>query len=257
MKLTSRILTAIAIAGVGLPIIYFGAWLLKGLIIILSLLLGWEAGKLRAFKQPLMVSLLVIAALISLTFVSDGIVVYVIGFWLLLIFFLPYWDFDYKLLDILTLLTMVLLVALGFRAVIALRERNMMLVYLVILTAILTDTFAFFIGSFLGKHKLAPQISPNKTIEGSLAGWLGAGIFAFLFNYFTKLSLPFYFVSCFALLSPVVTQIGDLAFSLIKRNYGLKDFSNIFGTHGGVFDRLDSLVFGFILMNFLINVVLG
>lgn len=106
------------------------------------------------------------------------------------------------------------------------------------------DSFALFGGIRFGKHKLAPLVSPNKTIEGCLCGALAsiaAGVILYLLPIFPQFSLPVFIIT--ALLSSTLGQIGDLAESLIKRMIGVKDFSNLIPGHGGMFDRADSLLF--------------
>ena len=106
------------------------------------------------------------------------------------------------------------------------------------------DSFALFGGMRFGKHKLAPLVSPNKTIEGCLCGALAsiaAGVILYLLPIFPQFSLPVFVIT--ALLSSTLGQIGDLAESLIKRMIGVKDFSNLIPGHGGMFDRADSLLF--------------
>ncbi len=106
------------------------------------------------------------------------------------------------------------------------------------------DSFALFGGSRFGKHKLAPLVSPKKTIEGSLCGALAslvAGLIIWVLPVFPSLSLPVCLITC--LVSSTMGQIGDLAESLIKRMIGVKDFSDLIPGHGGMFDRVDSLIF--------------
>ncbi|MBR1457551.1 MAG: phosphatidate cytidylyltransferase [Oscillospiraceae bacterium] len=106
------------------------------------------------------------------------------------------------------------------------------------------DSFALFGGMRFGKHKLAPAVSPNKTIEGCLCGALAslvAALILYLLRIFPQISLPVYLIT--ALLASSLGQIGDLAESLIKRMIGVKDFSDLIPGHGGMFDRADSLLF--------------
>lgn len=110
------------------------------------------------------------------------------------------------------------------------------------------DTFAFFTGLTLGKHRLAPKVSPKKTVEGSvggLAGNVACGLlFVFVMERFFGGSVIGYGpMLLLSLLCGVVAQIGDLSFSLIKREFGIKDYGRIFLAHGGVLDRFDSVLF--------------
>lgn len=118
-----------------------------------------------------------------------------------------------------------------------------------------SDTGAYFVGSFLGKHPLNKRLSPNKTIEGSIGGWLLGFILAFAFGTFflVKNFTPNFLLVGSATL-PILAQVGDLFFSSIKRSYKIKDFGGIFPGHGGVLDRVDSLVFSLFFINLLLMV---
>ena len=103
------------------------------------------------------------------------------------------------------------------------------------------DTFAFIVGSAWGRHQLAPQLSPHKTIEGALAGFIGCVGLTVLLGWWLK--LPVAYSLPLGILLAVVAQLGDAAKSTIKRDLGIDDFGNIFGPHGGILDRFDGLLF--------------
>jgi len=110
------------------------------------------------------------------------------------------------------------------------------------------DTFAFFTGLTLGKHKLAPKVSPKKTVEGSVGGLAGNVLcgLAFVFvmeRFFGGSVIGYGPMAALALACGAVAQIGDLSFSLIKREFGIKDYGRLFLAHGGVLDRFDSVLF--------------
>ncbi|MDE7219458.1 MAG: phosphatidate cytidylyltransferase [Oscillospiraceae bacterium] len=112
------------------------------------------------------------------------------------------------------------------------------------------DTFAYFVGLALGRHKLAPRVSPKKTVEGSIGGLLGNLVCGLLFVFVMKKwfygasgTLSYGAMAVLSLFCGVVAQLGDLSFSLIKREFGVKDYGKIFLAHGGVLDRFDSVLF--------------
>ena len=107
------------------------------------------------------------------------------------------------------------------------------------------DSFALFGGKRFGKHKIAPSVSPNKTVEGCICGAISSVVTGVILYYLSQLWLPIPFWLCVvtALLASTMGQIGDLAESLVKRMIGVKDFSNLIPGHGGMFDRADSLLF--------------
>ncbi len=122
-----------------------------------------------------------------------------------------------------------------------------------------SDTAAYFAGRALGKHKLAPAISPGKTWEGTIAGFLGAIIIALLFTLPTPLQLPIGYGRAVILgvLISFFGQLGDLAESLLKRNAGVKDSGKWLAGHGGFLDRMDSIVLaGVVVYYYVVWVIL-
>lgn len=113
-----------------------------------------------------------------------------------------------------------------------------------------TDTFAYLIGRVFGKHPLAPQISPNKTIEGSMGGLIGAIITGLIA---TKImgGIPWPFFLGLSLIVGISAQIGDLFESALKRSAGVKDSGNLIPGHGGFLDRFDSMLFAFPIVYYL------
>ena len=150
----------------------------------------------------------------------------------------------YNLNDALYLMGSVLFLGLSFNLIIITRNYDLSyIIYLLLITTI-TDTFALLTGKLVGKHKLCPKISPNKTIEGFLGGVLmGCFVATAYYNTVISSSVSLVLVIFLTLLLCVVGQIGDLAFSSIKRYYDVKDFSNLIPGHGGILDRFDSLIF--------------
>jgi phosphatidate cytidylyltransferase len=106
------------------------------------------------------------------------------------------------------------------------------------------DTFAYFTGSAIGRRKLAPTISPGKTIEGTLGGVVGAVIAALLVQRFGLPGIPVAHAALLGVAVAVLGTVGDLVESLLKRWAGVKDSGHLFPGHGGMLDRLDSLLFG-------------
>ena len=110
--------------------------------------------------------------------------------------------------------------------------------------SILTDTMAYFIGSAIGRHKLCPSISPHKSIEGAIAGLAGGALGAALVMViFRHSGIVIWAYMLFSVLLSALSQLGDLSASLVKRRFGIKDYSRILGVHGGIMDRLDSILF--------------
>lgn len=108
-----------------------------------------------------------------------------------------------------------------------------------------SDVFAYLFGRTFGRHKLAPSISPNKTIEGSLGGMFGGAVGMLIFGYFTQnfIVIPWIILVIMGVFGAIVGQMGDLFFSMIKRQAGIKDYSKLIPGHGGILDRFDSVIF--------------
>jgi len=121
------------------------------------------------------------------------------------------------------------------------------LVLLPFVTAYVCDTCAFFVGSAFGKHRLAPKISPKKSIEGAAAGVIGTVLACLLYGVILQTGLGLYVsygaLTVYGLVGSVAGILGDLSLSLIKRELGIKDYGTVFPGHGGLLDRFDSLLF--------------
>jgi len=141
-------------------------------------------------------------------------------------------------------------VTIGFVSIVLLHDLFTMGHYtylLIFIGAWITDIFAYFCGRLFGKHKLIPEVSPKKTVEGSIGGTIFAGLSFVLFGFVLnsiEISIEFGYIQLFVfgIIAAVVAQIGDLSMSVIKRRYGIKDFGNIFPGHGGMLDRFDSVL---------------
>lgn len=127
------------------------------------------------------------------------------------------------------------------------QSQGVYLVGLVFVLALCGDTFAYFTGVIFGKHKLCPAVSPNKTIEGAVGGLIGSVVFGIAYAGVMSLigiTFPYTWrLLSLCLIGGVAGQIGDLSASLLKRHCGIKDFGNIFPGHGGIMDRIDSVLF--------------
>lgn len=134
------------------------------------------------------------------------------------------------------------------------------LVWLIFISSSVSDTFAYLVGMSIGKHRLAPKLSPKKSIEGSLGGILGAALAGALFGYLAlrNIEVDQNIIISFALIGAVgsvVSQIGDLAASAIKRNYDIKDYGHLIPGHGGIVDRFDSVIFTAPMIYFLMRLI--
>lgn len=139
-----------------------------------------------------------------------------------------------------------IVIFLMFLSIIRETENGKITIWFVFLAAWGTDIFAYFVGRKFGKHKFS-KISPNKSIEGCIAGVFGSIIsmlvYAVICNNVLACSFNYWMIAFIAIILSIVGQIGDLAASSIKRYNEIKDFSNLIPGHGGMLDRIDSVIF--------------
>lgn len=154
-----------------------------------------------------------------------------------------------KLKDVAKTFFLTVYVAFMFGHIILVRnlDNGHLLIWLVLIGAFVTDTFALFGGKLFGRHKLCPKLSPKKTVEGSISGIIGCIVATLVFCVICNLGFGVYpnygYAVVIALGASVISQIGDLSASCIKRQFGIKDYGKIMPGHGGVMDRFDSLLF--------------
>ena len=128
------------------------------------------------------------------------------------------------------------------------KKETVLLIWLSVATALFTDVFAYFVGSKFGKHKMAPVLSPKKSWEGAVGGVVCTTAFQLLVLLVwslickEKFFLPVWVYILMIICGSILSMIGDLMASLIKRNYDVKDYSNLIPGHGGIMDRFDSVL---------------
>ena len=140
-------------------------------------------------------------------------------------------------------------------------EDGIYLVWMIFISSWISDTFAYLTGVMIGRHKLAPVLSPKKSIEGSVGGIVGAALFGALFGAYLDSTLgQEQYVMILAVVGgvgSVISQVGDLAASAIKRNHEIKDYGKLIPGHGGIMDRFDSVIFTAPITYFLITILMN
>ncbi len=162
----------------------------------------------------------------------------------------------YQTKDAFYIIGSILLLSLFFKEMILIESKDKWILLYVILVATITDTFAMIVGSLIGKHKLIPEVSPKKSVEGSIGGSIVGTAVGSIFHYNVIGvigNLPVLII--ITLFLTILGQLGDLFFSKIKRENGIKDFSNIMPGHGGVLDRLDSMFFIILGYTIIVNLI--
>ena len=136
------------------------------------------------------------------------------------------------------------------------------LVWLIFISSWICDTCAYLTGMAIGKHKLAPVLSPKKSIEGAIGGVVGSALVGALFAWLflipeTGSDAMIWVVALISAAGAVISQVGDLSASAIKRNHDIKDYGKIIPGHGGIMDRFDSVLFTAPVIYFLSVILLG
>lgn len=157
------------------------------------------------------------------------------------------YTFDHAAFSVLS----ALYVGIGFYYLIETRYFGLEYVIYALIVIWMTDTGAYFVGRKIGKRKLWPDISPNKTIEGFVGGICAAILSACLFQYFIPIASSYLILIGVTIVASIIGQLGDLVESALKRHYDVKDSGNLLPGHGGIMDRFDSLLFVLPLLHFL------
>lgn len=129
------------------------------------------------------------------------------------------------------------------------------IVWLIFLCSWGCDTCAYCVGMLIGKHKMAPVLSPKKSVEGSIGGVVGAALLGAIYAAAIKGPMVEYAVICG--IGALISMVGDLAASAIKRNQGIKDYGKLIPGHGGILDRFDSVIFTAPVIYYLAKIILG
>ena len=178
-----------------------------------------------------------------------------VAMYLMTLFFLEVSIKSIKIIDVFYVFTITLVFAVAGQAFMYIRQLSFNAAFYVLFTNFMSDAFAYYFGIRFGKHRLAPIISPKKTWEGAVAGVAMSAILGTTIFYFLPFGgFPLWVMFLISIVLGIGAIIGDLIFSSIKRYFGLKDFGVIFPGHGGILDRVDSLLFN--LMAFLALVAL-
>ncbi|MCR5794887.1 MAG: phosphatidate cytidylyltransferase [Solobacterium sp.] len=246
-KMKTKIITAFAIIAVVLPVFYFGGIAMKVLVTAAIAVASCEIASLTDQKPHYGLALILFACIMALVMTPLRLYPAISAAVLILLFSLVLFFKEIHTDAITYAFVIISIIALAVRCLYKVYDfegsRGFTIFMYVACACFGCDTGAYFFGVFLGKHKMIPHISPNKTWEGSVGGFLTGAALSYLFAVLFHISLPQTLIVCASLLLPVTAQVGDLAFSSIKRNFKIKDYGNLLPEHGGVLDRVDSLLF--------------
>jgi len=258
-----RVISAIVALIIVVPLVILGDIPYYVGISILSVIAFYEMNKVYAKEKeiPVYVQLIVLATYLCLIISSIREVSFALDHRFIVLnilaCMLPLIVYDrnkYDSDDALKLLSTTLLLSIAFSFMIIIRNISLYYLLYVLSITIMSDTFAHFFGTMIGKRKLSPKNSPNKTIEGFIGGVLfGTFIGSVVFLTFISPVANIFLVIVVSFILSIISELGDLVFSAIKRKYDVKDYGNIMPGHGGVVDRLDSFIFAILAFSYLVS----
>lgn len=243
-----------------LPVLFVGGLLLQIGIGLLAMLAVHELLQMKGLKTMTIEGTLTLFATFALTIPLENYLTFlpvdgnVVAYSVLITIMLGTTVFSksYTIEDAVFPIAMSFYVGFGFNALLDARVAGFDKVLLALFIVWATDSAAYLIGMNFGKHKLAPRVSPNKSIEGFIGGILGAVLVIAIFMLVdSTVALPYgiYRMSLFAVFFSVAGQFGDLIESAMKRHFGVKDSGKFIPGHGGVLDRFDSMLVVFPIMH--------
>ncbi len=253
----TRIVTAILIILVCIfPVASGGIPLeILALLILAGSLYEWLSTQTEFRKWPLFVPVSLLVLTIASRFIPQS---YQFAYWILCLVYLwglPIFLESYTIGNAFVAISFFVIFSLIYQCIGLLQENHLYLIAIVFATYG-SDTGAWFFGRRYGRHKMNPRISPKKSWEGFVGGIISGFIIGWIptFFFLDQVSLVLVFLLC--LLCPVVAEFGDLCFSAIKRFYHIKDFSKLLPGHGGILDRVDSLLMNVLLFGVLTSTFL-
>lgn len=246
-----RIITGIILIIALVPTIFYGGWLFNLVITLLCMIGSIEILRMAKINRKIFPSIVTYIGLFSIIFydqisvaipgnLSEAIVP-LLSIMLLLVSTVIVDDYEFTKAGISALAMFYL--GLGGYAAVRIREADITLLMFILLVVFTTDIGAYFIGSKIGKRKLAPKLSPNKTVEGAVGGITLAIVLAAIYLSFFSFNYSYFVMLVIAVLLSITGQFGDLIASRLKRHFKVKDAGHIFPGHGGVLDRFDSVLF--------------
>lgn len=207
------------------------------------------------FVKVISYILLVLNLLNNIFYQLDIKCLFVLSLLLIIIPIIFYNDKDkYSINDSFYFLVSIYLIGFAFNNIITLCDSNVIKCIYIFIISFMTDTYAYIGGMLIGSHKFT-SISPNKTVEGSLTGLVMGSIIASLYYYCLIGDTSFINIIVVSFILSLLSEMGDLVFSFIKREYKIKDYSNLIPGHGGILDRFDSIIFvslGLFLMSIIL-----
>lgn len=255
-----RIITALVLMAAVIPAVILGGYYFKAVLLAVLVIAVFEMlhicsrPKIKMYMYPIVLLFFIYGYLFDnsgLFISSHGILMFLVAIFTATIF-----DETLTVERSSYIFTMGVLICAGVHILYEIRDTYGFEYLLLLAFANYgSDTGAYFTGLLFGKHKLIPRLSPKKTIEGAIGGIIFGSIIAIGYGIYCNMFVetPTLMVACVVL--TITSQIGDLVFSAIKRHFEVKDYSNLLPGHGGILDRVDSILFNAIVFSFFLLLV--
>ncbi len=266
-----RVISAVVMLAIFIPCLFLShTFLFDAVITLLCIMACYEMLGCIKFKKVWGVAIpsfllsafvpLCVRALDTGVALSELILLVFVVFLFLLLGISVFSHGRYKVQDVSIAYVLIFYIIFGFTSILAIRnaENGQYLFLLIFISAWVSDTGAYFTGVLFGKHKLIPDVSPKKTVEGAIGGLVFCVaafiVFGVIMQNFYDLSPNYILLAVLGLVMSVVSMCGDLVASLVKRQYDLKDYSKLIPGHGGIMDRFDSIIATASVMYVLLNI---
>lgn len=250
----TRLISGIILMAIAITVVVLGNNILFGTVLVVSLIGMSELYRILKIEKDVLGIMGYVAALIyySLIYFEQDkyLTLFFISFLLLLmmtyVILYPRYRIEQVMVAFFGLFYVAVMLSYLYR--VRILEDGAVLIWLIFIGSWGSDTCAYCVGMLLGKHKVFPKLSPKKSLEGCIGGIVGAGLIGFIYalavgSKITEIDNPRLIFTIIGAASSVISQIGDLAASAIKRNYNIKDYGKLIPGHGGILDRFDSMIF--------------
>lgn len=250
-----RIISGICLVAIAVPSLYFGGWLLYAVCLMVAIIGNFELLRVTNLqKTPLGICAYAatIAYFISLNIAEHRYttLILVLTFLVMMsvyVFTFPKYKAENVMWAFFGIIYVTVMIAYIYET--RMSDNGIFIVWLIFIASWGNDTFAYFTGVCIGKHKMAPVLSPKKSVEGAIGGVIGATILGAVYGALVSSKMAGVIDNssvAFAVASlagALLSIVGDLAASAIKRNYNVKDYGTLIPGHGGIMDRFDSVIF--------------
>lgn len=250
----TRLLSGIVLVAAALVLIISGGYLLLAGLFAVSVIGLFELYRVFHIEKSLLgmvgyLAVLVYYINLSIPFIPEK-EIFVLGFLILIMAVYVLKFPEYRADQVFAGFTGVFYVAVMLSCIYQTRimTAGVYIVWLIFLASWGSDTCAYCVGVLIGKHKMAPKLSPKKSVEGAIGGVLGAALLTMLYGWIFREQMnlateDIFILAAISAIGAIISMIGDLAASAVKRNYDIKDYGKLIPGHGGILDRFDSVIF--------------